>query len=212
MGSLFGSPTSPAIGEDPTSATVRNKLNWLREVLGNLLVNLTDDSAGVTLRDGVAVQPGSLIFNAHTATEPGCLPCDGAAVSRASFPALFAKIGTLWGAGNGSTTFNVPFFNGRTLVCSGTGSGLTPRTVGQNGGFENSLLPLHTHPVNDPGHTHSGSFLQSTGTAIGVTGPGTVTATAMFPAVTGLTIVASGSNPVGGNMMPFAVVRAWIKT
>lgn len=39
---------------------------------------------------------------------PDHLLCDGSAVSRASFPQLFAEIGTEWGAGDGSTTFNIP--------------------------------------------------------------------------------------------------------
>lgn len=45
----------------------------------------------------------------------GWLLCDGKAVSRTSLPALFAAIGTTWGAGDGSTTFNVPDLRGRTL-------------------------------------------------------------------------------------------------
>jgi hypothetical protein len=36
------------------------------------------------------------------------LLCDGSAVSRTSFPQLFAVIGTIWGVGDGSTTFNIP--------------------------------------------------------------------------------------------------------
>ena len=51
------------------------------------------------------------------ATAPtGWLLCDGAAVSRTTYAALFAVIGTAYGAGNGSTTFNVPDLKGRTPV------------------------------------------------------------------------------------------------
>jgi hypothetical protein len=43
-----------------------------------------------------------------TTTPTGFLPCDGSAQSRSAFPTLFAAIGTTYGAGDGSTTFNLP--------------------------------------------------------------------------------------------------------
>lgn len=44
-----------------------------------------------------------------------CLACDGSAVSRTTYPELFAAIGTTWGAGDGSTTFNIPDLRGYFL-------------------------------------------------------------------------------------------------
>lgn len=73
----------------------------------------------------------------------GTLPCDGSAVSRTTYANLFAVIGTTWGVGDGSTTFNVPDLRGRAIIGSGTGSGLTARTLGtQNIGSETMA---HTH-------------------------------------------------------------------
>lgn len=67
--------------------------------------------------------------------------CDGSAISRTTYANLFAVIGTTWGAGNGSTTFNVPDLRGRAIIGSGTGSGLTARTLGtQNIGEETHQL------------------------------------------------------------------------
>src|SRR3990167_8065526 len=62
----------------------------------------------------------------------GWLLCDGSAVSRTTYAALFAVIGTTYGAGNGSTTFNVPDLRGRIAVGSGTGTayGATAKTLG----------------------------------------------------------------------------------
>lgn len=57
-------------------------------------------------------------FAATAALPAGLLVCDGAAISRADYSALFAVIGTLYGAGDGSTTFNLPDFRGR--VAQGT--------------------------------------------------------------------------------------------
>ena len=45
---------------------------------------------------------------AGASVPPGTLECDGSAISRTRFPDLFAKIGTTWGIGDGSTTFNLP--------------------------------------------------------------------------------------------------------
>ena len=49
----------------------------------------------------------------------GWIPCDGAAIGRTDYPSLFAVISTTWGAGNGSTTFNVPDLRGATLRQAG---------------------------------------------------------------------------------------------
>ena len=84
------------------------------------------------------------------------LACDGSAVSRTTYAALFAIIGITYGAGDTTTTFNVPDFRGRGLLGDGAGPGLTPRTVGQSLGTEvhsigSANLPTHTHTI-DHGH------------------------------------------------------------
>lgn len=57
-------------------------------------------------RDGM--HPGMIIDYAGENPPEGWLWCDGSEVSRAEYPALFKAIGTKWGAGDGSTTFNLP--------------------------------------------------------------------------------------------------------
>lgn len=86
---------------------------------------------------------------------PNTLLCDGTAYSRAVFSNLFNAIGTTWGAGDGSTTFNVPNFSGRTLLGSGG-----PIVLGALGGSATTSLTIanlaaHSHPILDPGHTHA---------------------------------------------------------
>lgn len=51
---------------------------------------------------------------------PGWLACDGRQVSRTTYSQLFAAIGTAWGAGDGSTTFNLPPANGRAAIGAGS--------------------------------------------------------------------------------------------
>lgn len=55
---------------------------------------------------------GQVCFFAQNAVPDGFLKANGAAVSRTTYAALFAAIGTTYGAGNGSTTFNLPDFRG----------------------------------------------------------------------------------------------------
>lgn len=95
------------------------------------------------------------------------LLCGGQAVSRTTYAALFAAIGTAWGVGDGSTTFNVPDLRGRSLFgrddMGGTaasrvtngGSGVNGATLGAVGG--NQLLHSHGHAVADTGHSHTAS-------------------------------------------------------
>jgi microcystin-dependent protein len=98
------------------------------------------------------------------ATAPaGWLLCDGSAVSRTTYAALFAEIGTTCGPGDGSTTFNLPDMRGRVPVGKNTGTFLT---LGQQGGEEAHALtsgemPPHTHTgttgTETASHYHSGT-------------------------------------------------------
>ena len=85
------------------------------------------------------VIPAGMIMAYGAAAAPtGFLLCNGTAVSRATYAALFAIIGTNFGSGDGSTTFNVPDFRGRFLRGVDGGAGRDPnratRTVMNTGG------------------------------------------------------------------------------
>ena len=106
---------------------------------------------------------GTVYPFAGAAAPPGWLLCDGAAVSRATYAGLFAAIGTTYGAGDGSTTFNLPDLRSRAPIGAGQGTGLTNRPLaGQVGGETKTLatadLAAHTHTgtTNNPGdHAHT---------------------------------------------------------
>jgi len=91
---------------------------------------------------------------AGTVIPSGWLACDGSAINRITYASLFAVIGTNWGVGDGSTTFNIPDCRRRTGVgVGGSGSGILGNTVGSVGGEENHVLTIselatHNHPGN----------------------------------------------------------------
>lgn len=174
---------------------------------------------------------GSIIQYAGTSAPTGWLLCDGSAVSRVTYPNLFSVTGTTYGAGNGSTTFNLPDL--RTRVPVGKSASGTFATLGGIGGAETVTLsttemPSHTHAQNahnhgitDPGHVHSFAFTSGPGGgAIGYLISGVV---ATYPttnsATTGITInntTATNQNTGGGgahnNLQPYIVLNYLIKT
>lgn len=132
---------------------------------------LTVDSTELNYVDGVtsAIQtqlnlliPTGLISPFGGTTAPtGWLLCQGQAVSRTTYASLYTAIGTTYGAGDNSTTFNLPDLLGRAPIGSGTGTGLTGRTLGTKVGAESYQLS----EGNLPQHGHTVSFNRRTSTA-----------------------------------------------
>jgi len=178
-------------------------------------ISTTGTISGVA---AITAIPAGVVFPHAGGTVPGgYLECDGTAVSRVTYASLFAAIGTTWGVGDGATTFNVPDFRGRTLMGSGTGPGLTARTLGQSVGeeahplLETELAP-HVHGVTDPTHTHqylhltSGNDAQTGATGDIVTG---FVIEATTASATGISINSAGSGTPHNNIQPTSVVK-WI--
>lgn len=126
---------------------------------------------GAVSSTGAGLPAGAIVEFGAATVPSGWLACDGAAVSRTVYARLFAAVGTTWGAGDGTTTFNVPDFRGRVPVGVGTGSGLTARTLAASGGAETVQLteaemPSHTHAFGSGAAASNGDHDHSvTGTA-----------------------------------------------
>lgn len=82
---------------------------------------------------GEGIKPGVIMPYSGETIPYGYLLCQGQAVSRETYAALYAVIGTTYGAGNGSTTFNLPNLQGRIPVGMQTGDELFG-TLGKAGG------------------------------------------------------------------------------
>lgn len=117
------------------------------------LHNNIKTTVGSLLKELLTVyQTGDLLITGRKETErPGFLLCDGRAINRKDYTDLFNCIGTEFGSGDGSTTFNIPNMARRTPV--GSGGQATPHlgnTVGSQGGEETHVMTLdelvsHTH-------------------------------------------------------------------
>lgn len=114
-------------------------------------------SDGVTLRNiidqgdlDLASPTGNVSMTARSTAPSGWLLCDGAAVSRSTYAALFSAIGTTYGTGDGSTTFNLPNLKGRIPV--GVDSAQTEfNTLGEVGGEKAHTLTIAEMPAHDHG-------------------------------------------------------------
>jgi len=82
----------------------------------------------------------------------GWMPCDGRLLSIQSNNALFALLGVKYG-GDGVNNFALPDLRGRTIICMGTGPGLTSRQLAEKGGAEGvnltgAQMSGHSHSLN----------------------------------------------------------------
>lgn len=154
--------------------------------------------------------PSGLILAYGAATAPtGWLLCNGANVSRSTYAALFAVIGTTYGVGDGSTTFGLPNLKGRVPV--GLDSAQTEfDALAETGGAKTHTLttaqiPAHTHAIQTQGtassaphdHAEAGKMVQA--------GTGFVTASP------GVTDANTGGGGAHNNLQPYLVVNYIIK-
>jgi hypothetical protein len=144
-----------------------------------MAITLSGDT-GITFPDASVqtyayLPPGMVIHFANTGLPLGFLPCDGSAISRSTYADLFSAISTLYGPGNGTTTFNVPDARGMFLR-----------------GWAGN---------NSTGATVTGAIATTTATFSGTTSGTTLTASAVTGTITAGMVLTSSSttnNPTGG--------------
>lgn len=181
----------------------------------NININLTPKGSGSVLFSGTApafVPSGALMPFAGSSAPSGWLLTFGQAVSRTTYAALFAAIGTTYGSGDGSTTFNLPDLRGRVVAgeddMGGTaanrittaGSGISGTTLGAAGGSQTHTLTT----AQMPSHTHNYIISNSSGGTRARDG-GTLNAG------TGTT-ASAGSDEAHNNTQPTIILNYIIKT
>jgi microcystin-dependent protein len=136
------------------------------DVNGNLIVG-----GNLNLTGTFNYIPSGVIQMWPTNSAPaGFLFCNGTAVSRSTYANLFAAIGTTFGIGDGSTTFNLPNYTNQMPI--GAGGTYSLASTGGSTSISTANLPSHTHTFNgttgymnqntshshsisDPGHNHT---------------------------------------------------------
>lgn len=190
--------SAPIILDAAGRASVWTSLPTTRQILydkdGNLIwdrITSTGapqpDSTGSTTVVELVPVGTRVGYSGPAASVPtGWLLCFGQAVSRTTYNRLFAVIGTTYGVGDGSTTFNLPDHRGRTAVGKDDmGGSAASRVTLAVAGFDATVLGAaggdqrffqHTHSLTDSGHIHTGSTASA--------GDHTHTASVNIPVVT----------------------------
>ena len=162
----FATGINNCLAKDGTNAATGNL-----DLGNNKVTNLAGGTAngdGINVAQlNALIPPGSVITTAATSAPSGWLLCDGTAVNRTTYAALFAVISTTYGSGDGSTTFNVPDLRRRTP----TGVGASD-TVGTSDGVayasrtstQTRTIPAHYHGMG------TGADLNITSSGSGTTG------------------------------------------
>ena len=180
-----------------------------------------------TLVSSVVLPPGTYIESACATAPSGYLLCDGSAVSRTTYAALFTAIGTTYGSGDGSTTFNLPDRRDRFALAKGSNY----TSLGTKGGEINHILTANEMPSHGHGasawtdsqgnHTHSLTAIVAQSSGSGGAGwqqednNGSASLTTSTAGAHGHNVGVSIANTGGGaahnNMPPYIVVNIYIK-
>jgi microcystin-dependent protein len=181
--------------------------------LAQLIINSVDFSILVQAVRDAFVPIGTVIeFAGTTGLSGNWLLCNGSAVSRTTYATLFTNIGTTYGAGNGSTTFNLPDRRGVVGVGIGsdnsTGGRITNATasniaLGKTFGAETHTLtepqmPIHTHNLKTRLGGHTG-------------GINTFHVPVLDPPYDDFNSAATGGDQPHNNMQPSMFVRYYIR-
>jgi microcystin-dependent protein len=216
----------------------------LQSIEGDLWYN-NGDGTPVQITQGSSIAsassplvPSGVIWQYGGSSAPtGFLLCNGGAISRTTYGDLFTAIGTTFGAGDGTTTFNLPNFNGRVAVGAGAYadpvSGSVTRTMGSSAGAEKHLLTTSEMPSHNHGggnHQHFSISNPQSNDAVSSTNylsrtadyganyfsyiasGGATPATQGLTSASGTIISSNGGGTNHNNMQPYLVTNYIIKT
>lgn len=154
-------------------------------ITGDKTFTGTVDLSGATVISSDNIPVGSIIWSANASVPAGYLLCNGASVGRETYPELFEAIGTTYGDGDGSTTFNLPNLIGRFIEGASTAGTVKAAGLPNITGSAGKGLRLY-------GNELSGAFYRSDSYN---TAPGEGT----YTAYSTITFDASSSSAIYGN-------------
>lgn len=235
-----GSVTNPSLtfGSDQNTGRYRKSADVMADVCNGAEVveySATGiDVTGVIKQGGFALLPvGAYFPYAGTTAPDGYLLCYGQAIDREDYAALFSAIGTTYGPGDGSTTFNIPDLRGRVVAgkddmggssanrLTDANDGLNGDTLGDTGGGETQTLVTANLPAYTPTGTNGSVSVTSTTAAIQVNNAGSNSANLAggvfeYPHLNSSGVTSTGSGPTwtgdaqGGSSTAFGIVQPTI--
>ena len=162
--------------------------------------------SGAGLVGGGGIPTGTIITGAWQEAPGGWMICDGSAISRTGLTeGLFLAIGTAYGDGDGSTTFNLPDLRGRTPLGAGGGYGLGDTGGAETVALTSAQMPSHTHGT--VAHTHVQNAHNHTQDAHAHTSPPHAHGQSVTAAVGGGTGIRTDydGDPIGASAFPQGV-------
>lgn len=171
-------------------------------------------SAGIT----PSLPTGAVVASAVTTAASGYLLCYGQAVSRTTYATLFSAIGTTFGSGDGSTTFNLPDLRGRVIAGHDSMGGTSANRIdtaaltgGMNGDVFGGTGGEDAHQLTE---AELPSYTYEIGTAfVSFTSSGTVyTPVGEWPSGSTENLNIGGSDTEHNNLQPTMVLNYMIKT
>lgn len=205
MTQQWTAPLTWVVGQLVTATQLNTYVRDISEFIGGLKIGSDTISAVPAGRE--LIPTGAIIAYGGSSAPDGWLMCDGSAVSRSTYAGLFARVSTTFGAGNGTTTFNIPNLQDRFPI--GDSGSLT---LGATGGA--SSVTLTTTEL--PAHTHGAGTLKAdiagaTGGVNTSAAAGNNTGVTQTGAMSGST-ASAGSGAAFSILPPYQVVNYIIKT